>query len=223
MLRRRLPAALLLAVACAAALAIGLRDERSPRPGGSGAGSGALSAAEAMLLRRTGGGPAGSRVVALSRWRYRDDRADRGRDRGWGRGDFGGRAVGAPYSPNAREVRGAAGRRAYDGSVGWFATRVDAPLAGLDAIRFDSVHHSATVFVDGAAVRRHVGAYEPFTARVRLDRGHHTVAVRVDWRAPRRQADGGWARSWFNYGGLNRPVTLMRLGASELGALTVRT
>jgi hypothetical protein len=131
--------------------------------------------------------------------------------------------VGAPYSPNAREVRGAAGRRAYDGSVGWFATRFDAPVAGLYAIRFESVHHSATVFVDGAAVRRHVGAYEPFTARVRLDRGHHTVAVRVDWRAPRRQADGGWARSWFNYGGLNRPVTLMRLGASELGALTVRT
>ena len=33
----------------------------------------------------------------------------------------------------------------------------------------------------------------------------------------------GWARSWFNYGGLNRPVTLVRLGPSELGALTVRT
>ncbi len=90
-------------------------------------------------------------------------------------------------------------------------------------MRFESAHHSATVFVDGTAVRRHVGAYEPFTARVRLAPGRHTIAVRVDWRAPRRQADAGWARGWFNYGGLNRPVTLMRLGPSELGALTVRT
>jgi hypothetical protein len=220
MLRRRLSAALLLAVACAAALALALRDGSSPRPGGSGIRS--LSAAETKLLR-TGGGPAGSGIVTLSRWRYRGDRADRGRDRGWARGDFGGRAVRVPYSPNARAFGGAAGRRAYDGSIGWFATAFDAPTAGLYAIRFESVHHRATVFVDGAPARRHVGAYEPFTARVRLDRGRHVVAVRVDWRGPRRQADGGWARSWFNYGGLNRPVTLMRLGASELGALTVRT
>jgi len=220
MLRRRLPVALLLAVACAAALAIVLRNEPSPQPGGSGAH--ALTAADAMLLR-TGGGPAGSGVVTLSRWRYRADRADRGRDRGWARGDFGGRAVRVPYSPNAKAFRGAAGRRAYDGSVGWFATAFDAPTAGLYAIRFESAHHRATVFVDGAAARRHAGAYEPFTARVRLDRGRHVVAVRVDWRGPRRQADSGWARSWFNYGGLNRPVTLMRLGGSELGALTVRT
>jgi hypothetical protein len=58
---------------------------------------------------------------------------------------------------------------------------------------------------------------------VALTRGRHTIAVRVDWRGPRRQADAGWARGWFNYGGLNRPVTFMRLGPSELGALTVRT
>ena len=47
--------------------------------------------------------------------------------------------------------------------------------------------------------------------------------MRVDWRDPARQAADGWARGWFNYGGLNRPVTLTRLGRTELGALTVRT
>jgi beta-glucuronidase len=220
MLRRRLPVVLLLAVACAAVLVIALRDEPSPRSGG--AAPPAPGGAEATLLR-IGDGPAGSGVVTLGRWRYRGDPTDRGLARGWARGHFGGRAVRVPYSPNATAFRGAAGRRAYDGSVGWFARRFDAPAAGLYAIRFESVHHRATVFVDGVAVRRHTGAYEPFTARVRLDRGPHAIVVRVDWRGPRRQADSGWARAWFNYGGLNRPVTLMRLGPSGLGALTVRT
>jgi beta-glucuronidase len=218
---RRLPAVLLLlAVAGAAVLVIVLRGEPSPRSGGAG---GRPPEAAAATLLRMGDGPAGSGVVTLGRWRYRGDRGDRGLARGWARGDFGGRVVHVPYSPNTTAFRGAAGRRAYDGSVGWFARRLDAPAAGRYAIRFESAHHRATVFVDGVAVRRHVGAYEPFTARVRLSRGRHMIAVRVDWRGPRRQSDSGWARGWFNYGGLNRPVTFMRLGPSELGALTVRT
>jgi hypothetical protein len=221
MLRRLISAALVIVVACAAALAVVLRSEDEAAPDGGGAG-GRLSAAEAKLLR-SADGPAGSAIVSLRRWRYCVDRDDRGRDRGWGRGDFGGRIVRVPYSPNAKVYRGAAGKHAYDGAVGWFATSFRAPVAGLYAVRFESAHHKATVFVDGKAVRHHVGAYEPFTARVRLGRGRHAVAVRVDWRGPRRQADSGWARAWFNYGGLNRPVTLMRLGRSELGALTVRT
>jgi hypothetical protein len=215
--RRQLPAALVIVVACAALLAIALTGERSAPHGG-----GAVSAAGATLLR-TGNGPAGSAIVTLGRWRYRADPGDRGRELGWSRGGFGGRVVQVPYSPNARAFSGTAGTRAYDGSVGWFARDVDVPAAGRYALRFASVHHRATVFVDGKAVRSHVGAYAPFTARVRLPRGRHAIAVRVDWRGPRRQADSGWARAWFNYGGLNRPVTFMRLGGSELGALTVRT
>jgi Glycosyl hydrolases family 2, TIM barrel domain/Glycosyl hydrolases family 2, sugar binding domain/Glycosyl hydrolases family 2 len=220
MVRRRLPAALVIVVAGAAALAIALQGGDPPSP--AGVGGGTLSVAESTLLR-SGEGPAGSAIVTLRRWRYRADPAARGRGRGWGRGDFGGRVVRAPYSPNARAYRGAAGQRAYEGSVGWFATDVQTPVAGRYAVRFESVHHKATVFVDGRAVRRHVGAYAPFTARVTLARGRHTIAVRADWRGPRRQADSGWARAWFNYGGLNRPVTLMRLGRTALGALNVRT
>ncbi|MFP5361227.1 MAG: glycoside hydrolase family 2 TIM barrel-domain containing protein [Thermoleophilia bacterium] len=221
MLRRLLLAALLIAVACAAAFVIVLDGDEAATPGRAGDAA-RLGPAQTALLR-TGAGPAGSAIVTLRRWRYRADPDNRGRDRGWGRGGFGGRVVRVPHSPNAGAHRGAAGRRAYDGAVGWYATSFEAPARGLYAVRFESVHHKATVFVDGEAVREHVGAYEPFTARVRLARGSHTVAVRVDWRRPRRQADSGWARAWFNYGGLNRPVTLMRLGRSELGALTVRT
>ena len=214
MLRRLLPTVLLVVVACAVALTLVLREEDPAGRDGAGAQPG---------LAQTGAGPAGSAIVTLREWRYRADPEDRGREQGWSRGAWRGRLVPVPYSPNASAVSGAAGQRAYDGSVGWFAREIEAPVAGRYAVRFESAHHRATVFVDGQKVRDHVGAYEPFTARVTLRPGRHTVAVRVDWRGPRRQADSGWARAWFNYGGLNRPVTLMRLGPSEIGALTVGT
>jgi hypothetical protein len=218
--RRLLPAALLIVVACAVALAIALRGETPATVDRTGTpGAGAFAAA----LSQTGTGPAGSAIVTLARWRYRADPRDTGRDLGWASGDWTGRPVQVPYSPNAMAYSGAAGQRAYDGSIGWYATDVQAPLAGLYAVRFESAHHSASVFVDGKPVREHVGAYEPFAARVPLQRGQHTIVVRVDWRGPQRQADADYTRSWFNYGGLNRPVTLMRLGRSQLGALTVRT
>ncbi len=215
MLRRLLPAALLVVVACAVALVVALPGEDPPRKGARGGATAALA--------RTGDGPAGSAVISLRDWRYRADPGDRGRQGGWARGDWAGRPVRVPHSPNAGAYGGAAGRRAYNGSVGWFAREIQAPVAGRYALRFESAHHRATVYVDGERVREHVGAYEPFTARTALRPGRHTVVVRVDWRGPQRQADTGWARAWFNYGGLNRPVTLMRLGPSELGALTVRT
>jgi hypothetical protein len=213
--RRLLPAALLVVVACAVVLTLALRGEDEPSVRGTGSAAAALA--------QLGDGPAGSAIVTLRDWRYRPDPADRGRDRGWARGDWAGRPVQVPHSPNAGAFSGAAGRRAYDGSVGWFAREIQAPVAGRYALRFESAHHTATIYVDGQPVREHVGAYEPFTARFALKPGTHTVAVRVDWRDPRGQADGGWARAWFNYGGLNRPVTLMRLGPSELGAPAVRT
>ncbi len=215
MLRRLLPAALLVVVACAVALVLALPGEDPARD--------EAREGTAAALAQVGDGPAGSAMVRLRDWRYRDDPDDRGRDGGWATADWQGRPVQVPYSPNAGAYAGAAGRRAYAGSVGWFAREIQAPVAGRYALRFESAHHQATVYVDGRQVRRHIGAYEPFTARMTLTPGSHTVAVRVDWREPRRQADSGWARAWFNYGGLNRPVTLMRLGRSELGAPTVST
>jgi beta-glucuronidase len=182
----------------------------------------AQSAARLALLAR-GGGPDGSRAVTLTRWRYRADPHDRGLAAGWASGDWRGRGVRLPYSPNARAHSGPAGRRAYAGSVGWYAREIDAPVAGHYALRFESAHYRARVYVDGRLQRRHVGAYEPFSARPALTAGRHVVAVRVDWRDPRRQAEEDWQRAWFNYGGLQRPVLLSRLGPSELGTLRVRT
>ena len=217
--RRLLPAALLIVVACAVALVVALRGEDPGTVGDPGAAAGTIAAA----LSRTGDGPAGSAIVALDAWRYRADPEDRGRELGWQRGAFSGTTVQVPNSPNAGAYGGKAGRRAFAGSIGWYAKDIAAPVAGLYAVRFESAHHRASVFVDGKPVREHTGAYEPFTARVPLARGRHEIAVRVDWRDPERQTETGWARAWFNYGGINRPVTLMRLGGSQLGALTVRT
>jgi hypothetical protein len=214
---RLLPAALLVTIACAVAIAIAVNGED---PGDSVRGP-ALSPTATLL--QTGGGPAGSGVVTLRRWRYRADPDVRGRQAGWARGEWRGRPVVVPHSPNAGAISGPAGARNYAGAVGWFARKVNVPVDGLYAIGLESAHHKATVFVDGRPVREHVGAYEPFTARTRLARGHHAIVVRVDWRDPERQALAGWARGWFNYGGLNRPVTLARLGRTELGALTLRT
>jgi hypothetical protein len=211
---RLLPAALLVTIACAVAIAIAVGGED---PGDQRA------AGAAVTLGQTGGGPGGSGVVTLARWRYRPDPEVRGRALGWADGKWRGTPVTVPDSPNAAVVSGPRGERNYAGAVGWFAREVDAPVAGLYAIALESAHYRATVFVDGRAVRQHVGAYEPFTARTNLARGRHTVVVRVDWRDPRRQAAADWARGWFNYGGLNRPVTISRLGRTELGALTVQT
>ncbi|UTI66127.1 hypothetical protein NBH00_07960 [Paraconexibacter antarcticus] len=177
----------------------------------------------ARVLLTLGAGPAGSAPVTLGAWHYRGDPGDRGAARHWADGHFGGRVVTVPYSPNARHVTGPGAERAYAGSVGWYARTIDVPVTARYSLGFASAHFAATVYVDGLRVRRHVGAYEPFTAGASLTAGVHTVAVRVDWRDPLAQVAAGYARGWFNYGGLNGPVTLTRLGESELGALRVLT
>jgi hypothetical protein len=178
--------------------------------------------ADDPLLAR-GAGPSGSAEVTLGWWRYRADPADVGRRRGWRHGAWRGRPVRVPFVPNARPVTGAGAARGYAGSVGWYARVLNAPRPGRYALRFASAHHRATVWIDGRRVREHAGAYEPFSATARLGAGRHVIAVRVDWRHPERLERMGWARAWFNYGGLNRPVTVARLGPTSLGALTVRT
>jgi hypothetical protein len=216
---RLLAALLLVLTACTVAIAVAL-------PGQDGSGpsldANAPTSAPARALLQVAGGPTGSGVVALRRWRYRADPDNRGIRERWARG-AGGDVVSVPYSPNAGAFNGPAGERAHAGSVGWFSRQIQTPVDGRYVVGFESAHHRASVYIDGRPVRRHVGAYEPFTARARLSKGRHTIVVRVDWRNPERQAADGWARAWFNYGGLNRPVTLSRLGLSELGPLTLRT
>ncbi len=208
--------ACLVLIGCAAGLVAVLGGSGGDRENGS-------SIPATQALRQLGAGPTGGRAVTLTRWRYRADPSNHGLDRGWADGDWRGREVTVPHAANAKAHSGAAGRRAYRGSVGWYAREIEVPVLGHYALQFESVHYSARVYVDGELVRRHTGAYEPFSARVLLEEGRHTVAVRVDWRDPERQAEEDWQRAWFNYGGLHRPVTLARVGPSQLGALHVRT
>jgi beta-galactosidase/beta-glucuronidase len=167
-------------------------------------------------------GPGGVRTIDDS-WVVRSDADGRGARLGWASGDFSGRSVRLPFSPNAAYVRGAAGERSFQGSVAWYRTTVTVPRGGDFAIRFESVNHRATVWIDGHRVARHTGTYLPFEAHVRLTPGAHVLVVRADWRNPTAMKADAWHRTWFNFGGINRPVTIRRLGASELDAPSIVT
>jgi beta-galactosidase/beta-glucuronidase len=156
-------------------------------------------------------------------WIVRGDRAGRGGALRWSRGDFTGRTVTVPFSPNARHVRGAAGARSFEGSVAWYRTTIDAANAGVYAVRFESVNHRATVWIDGRLITRHTGTYLPFEARARLAAGTHVLVVRADWRDPAAMKADAWHRTWFNFGGINRTVTIRPLGPSELDAPSIVT
>jgi len=47
--------------------------------------------------------------------------------------------------------------------------------------------------------------------------------VRIDWRDPALQTSEGFHRTWFNWGGINGPVTIRPIGASELASPTIQT
>jgi beta-galactosidase/beta-glucuronidase len=167
-------------------------------------------------------GPTGARVLD-GPWIVRGDRAGRGEALGWRTGHFAGRRVTLPFSPNARHVRGLAGERSFAGSVAWYRTTLIVPRAGVYAIRFESVNHRASVWVDGRHATQHTGTYLPFEARVRLTAGPHSLVVRADWRSPAAMKADAWHRTWFNFGGVNRPVSVRELGASELDSPSIVT
>lgn len=169
-------------------------------------------------------GPVG-RVALAGPWILRSDAGDEGLRRGWARGGFAGSSVTVPYSPNAKpdRLRGRALMPAFNGTIAWFRTTFTVPAAGDYALDFGSVNHKATVWVDGRVRARHVGAYLPFEARFRAAPGRHTLVVRADYRDPLQMKRTGWHRTWFNFGGINRPVTLRPLAASDLTAPTLTT
>jgi beta-galactosidase/beta-glucuronidase len=156
-------------------------------------------------------------------WGYRGDAADVGLRRHWERRMPRAKRVSLPYSPNAWPVTGPRGARNFEGSVGWFERELDIPSDGTYVIRFESVHHKAMVWIDGRRVARHTGAYMPWEVRRTLSAGKHRLVVRADWRNPKQMKRDGYHRAHFNYGGINREVTIRRQGESELEAPTVTT
>ncbi|WP_027005123.1 glycoside hydrolase family 2 protein [Conexibacter woesei] len=178
---------------------------------------------DAFSAPMASGGPAG-RLALSGPWVESDDPADVGVESGWASGQFTGRLVDIPYVPNAAHVTGAAGVAAYRGGIAWYRTTLTAPRTGSYALRFESVHHIATVWLDGREIATHTGAYLPFEVGLRLREGvAHTLVVRADFRCPTCQKRAGWHRTWFNYGGINREVTLRPLARSEVEAPAVRT
>ena len=159
----------------------------------------------------------GDRVQLDGLWRFKRDRDDAGSKNGYPAGTFTGDLIRVPYVPDATRISGRRGVSNFRGTIGWYRTKIEVPSDGLYAIRFESVNHKAQVFVDGRLARPHTGEYLPFEARVPLKAGvRHMLVVRADWRGPYAMKRDGWHRLWFNYGGINRGVTIRRIGASEL-------
>jgi beta-galactosidase/beta-glucuronidase len=168
-------------------------------------------------------GPAG-RVPINGPWVVHTDRLDHGLAKGWQTGAFDGDQETVPYAPDAGVVTGAAGLRNFRGNIAWYRTTIAAPADGVYALHFESVHHKATVWLDGRRLGEHTGVYLPFEFRIPLTAGQpHTLVVRADWRGPYAQKRAAWHRTWFNFGGINREVTLRPVGASDLTGPTFRT
>lgn len=167
-------------------------------------------------------GPDG-RVPITGPWTLRSDKRFTGVAKGWPAGDFEGSTVSVPNSPNAKRITGAAGLASFRGSAGWYRTTITVPADGPYALRFESVNHKATVWMDGKPLGSHLGTYLPFEKDVQLTAGQHTLVVRADWRNPLRLKRQAWHRTWFNFGGINREVSLRPLGKSDITAPNVRT
>ena len=157
-------------------------------------------------------------------WRFRRDRDDVGLREGFQAGRFKGELVRVPYVPDATKITGRRGIAVFRGTIGWYRTKIDVPVDGLYAVRFESVNHKAQIFIDGKRVGTHTGEYLPFEVQAFLRAGtRHTLVVRADWRGPTAMKRDGWHRLWFNFGGINRGVSIRRIGESELLYPKMRT
>ncbi len=182
-----------------------------------------------VVLAPHGGAPAiyagpGERAQLDGLWRVRRDRDDTGLDKGFQAGNFGGELIRTPFVPDATKISGRRGIAFFRGTIAWYRTKVDVPVDGSYAIRFESVNHKAQVFVDGKRVATNTGEYLPFEAKIFLRAGQrHSLVVRADYRGPTAMKRDGWHRLWFNFGGINRGVSIRRIGPSELLHPTIRT
>jgi hypothetical protein len=194
-----------------------------PLHSGSGGSAGADTAQPSGPAPATADGPDG-RVALAGPWTVTRDSTGHGELKGWQAGTFGGHVVDVPFVPDAGDVTGRRGLTNFRGSVAWYRTTFTVPADDRYAIDFESVHHRAEVWLDGRLLGRHTGAYLPFQLRTSLKAGvTHTLVVRADWRGPAEMKREGWHRTWFNFGGVNREVTIRPLGPSDLSAPTIET
>jgi hypothetical protein len=163
------------------------------------------------------------RQAVIGAWTYRADPHDVGLRDGWAGSPPPMTAVELPNVANSSPLAGTRGRRAYEGTIGWWRGVLAVKPAGHYEVRFGSVHHHATVWIDGRPACEHTGAYEPFACGAQLDAGPHSVTLRADWRSPARQQREGYDRAWWNWGGPAWPVTAVPVDGAALRLVGVRT
>jgi hypothetical protein len=162
-------------------------------------------------------------LAQLGTWTYVADPDDAGLRDGWVERPPAMTPVTLPHVANPSPLTGAAGERSYRGSVGWWRTTLTVSAAGRYVVRFGSVHHRATVWIDGRVACEHDGAYEPFECPATLGPGAHAVVLRANWRLPERQQRQGYDRAWFNWGGIAWPVTAAPVHDLEPRLIDVQT
>ncbi len=161
--------------------------------------------------------------VGLSGWTHVADPQDRGLAEGWAQDPPPMTPVAVPGVAEPQVIGGEDGFRSFKGSVAWWRSDLRVPDAGRYAVRFGSVGHRATVWIDGRQVCEHVGAYEPFDCVADLRAGGHPVMLRADWQNPDGQARAGHDRAWWNWGGPNWEVTAREVEPVELELVDVHT
>lgn len=111
----------------------------------------------------------------------------------------------------------------YDGTI-WFRRKFDhEPSGGRAFLWFGAVNYDAKVYLNGRKVGEHVGGYTPFNFDVTdlLKEGENNLVVKVD---NKRSVDGVPTNNfdWFNYGGINRDVLLVKVPDSFIRTYSVR-
>jgi hypothetical protein len=207
-------------VVAIAAIAVAIASAPNGDVDRAAAGEDGVPAASMPVIQ---GGPPG-RIALNGTWVLRSDPNAHGTLKGWQAGGFVGSNVTVPNAANGNRVLGPGQKDSFQGTLAWYRTAFTVPEAGKYDIRMESVNHKATVWVDGREVAHHTGEYLPFEARATLAPNvPHTLVIRADYRDPLEMKRTAWHRTWFNFGGVNREVTIRKLADSDITTPTVRT
>lgn len=101
----------------------------------------------------------------------------------------------------------------YEGTVWYRRTFTAAVAAGTERafLRFGAANYRADVYLNGKKLGTHIGGFTPFSFEVtsHLRTGTNSLVVKVDNKRS-REGVPTLNTDWWNYGGLTRPVRLVR-------------
>lgn len=180
------------------------------------------------------------RVVDISGiWKFKIDKNNEGREKGWKDGLTDTTLMAVPSSYN--DIFTDKDIREHVGDV-WYQTDVFIPAEWKDFnvdIRFGSATHRAVVWVNGHEVAKHEGGYMPFSGRlndvVKFGKKNKVIVVvnnELDYTTipcgtVKTQADGKKLLfpffDFFNYSGLHRHVKLVAIPKESVYDITVNT